>query len=346
MPLKEPIQETPETPAEPPAPFTVQQGLEQLNTLSLDDEGEGPAPAPAGEPPAGQPASGNEEEDPLDYPAHWPKEHREAWTGTPRNLQQFYLDRNREMEAAHTRRSQELAPVRQLVDQWTPFVESFGGDTLQVLNEAMQTIHQLRSGTNAQRLRVLYDLGRAFGVDYTEGQQQADPAQDPFGLRTMVAESMRPLQQQVHTLAQQHSGQQQATEQQQMQVGLRALENFKSEKDADGNLKHPHYDEVLEKMISTAQARRIATGRPLSPEDIAPLYEEACWAVPSVRSKLIASQKAGNSDNAKRGDQGRQRRARSAAGGLSGGGGERQVEQPTDVRGALAQNLERLRSAS
>ena len=51
------------------------------------------------------------EETPHPAPQHWNEEAKAMWTKQSRESQDFILAQHRAMEAAHTRRSQEIAPL-------------------------------------------------------------------------------------------------------------------------------------------------------------------------------------------------------------------------------------------
>lgn len=59
-----------------------------------------------------------------------------------------------------------------------------------------------------------------------------------------------------------------------------SIDSFADEKDASGKPKHPHFDAVLPHMIDLYRA---------NPErDLQQAYDQAIWAVPEVREKLLA----------------------------------------------------------
>jgi hypothetical protein len=68
-----------------------------------------------------------------------------------------------------------------------------------------------------------------------------------------------------------------------LKVSRWQIDSFADEKDAQGNLKHPHFDAVLEHMIELYRA---------NPErDLQQAYDMAIWAVPSIRANLIAAER-------------------------------------------------------
>jgi hypothetical protein len=75
-----------------------------------------------------------------------------------------------------------------------------------------------------------------------------------------------------------------AQQQEVLKITRRGIDGFAEEKDAQGNLRHPHFDEVLSTVIDLYRA---------NPErDLQEAYEMACWSTPQVRAKLIAADQA------------------------------------------------------
>ena len=58
------------------------------------------------------------------------------------------------MEAAHTKRSQEIAPLRNAAEKWQPLPQpAIRPSRTQVFDNLMQFEYGLRTGTNEQRMK-------------------------------------------------------------------------------------------------------------------------------------------------------------------------------------------------
>ena len=134
--------ETPETPEQPEQPAEEGQAAagEQPETAA----GEQPEQPEAV---AGDTPETPETPEPLAAPEHWSAEHREMFGKLDRDAQSFLMDRSREMEAAHTQRSQEIAPFRAAAEQWSPYLQSVGATPDRAFNSLMQLEYGLRTGT-------------------------------------------------------------------------------------------------------------------------------------------------------------------------------------------------------
>ena len=262
--------------------------------------------------------------EPTDAPAHWKLEHQEMFRKLDPDAQSFLMDRSKEMEAAHTRRSQEIAPMRKLSEAWQPYLNQVGSTPDQYFNAIAQTEHNLRSGTNEQRINILMGLARDYGVDFGQngnGQQAPTAEEDPFGIQQKIMQAVGPLAHQVQQISGNFQQQSTAHQQAQTDAAQGQIESFREEKGADGKPAHPHYDEVYDDMLVLAQAKQ-QSGQSV---DLAQLYEATCWSNASVRKKI----QAGEAWTKRQAEQQKAAQQKAAAGSLTGGAGSR-TEQPQE----------------
>ena len=272
----------------------------------------------------GAEAAGAEQPEPLEAPEHWDAGVRERFAQADRAWQEWLLERSREMDAAHTRRSQELAPLkpfREAAEQWSPYLQQIGATPDRMFSDLMQTEYALRTGTNADRKQILIGLAQRYNVDF-EAPAEASPEDDPFGVQKMVREAVAPLQQRIEAVNGGFQQQQAAAQAAAREEAARIVRGFEDEKGADGKPAHPYFQEVRTRMRSMAQAAE-AAGQPV---DIASIYEAACWSDPSVRAKMLAEEKRAGQASKRREEQERAKKARAAVGGLGGSGGGGKVQ--------------------
>jgi hypothetical protein len=119
-------------------------------------------------------------------------------------------------------------------------------------------------------------LAKSYGVDLTavnDDTATEDEYADP---------QMKAMQQQIAQLQGTITNQQQQAQNMQKQEVQAMIDNFQTAKDADGNLKHPHFDVVQNQMsglISSGVAK-----------DIASAYDMAVYANPETRAKVLDEQ--------------------------------------------------------
>ena len=285
-------------------------------------------PAP-GEPAAEEKAEEVEKEpEPLDAPTHWAVEHQEMFRGLDPAAQSFLMDRSKDMEAAHTKRSQEIAPLRNATEKWTPYLSQMKVDPATTFDSLMQYEYGLRTGTNEQKINILLGLARDYSVNMAQNGNGEPPSaeEDPFEIQQKIQAAVGPIVQQVQQMNGNMQQQQGYSQQASVAAAQQNIEQFRNSKGADGKPAHPYYAEVEQDMLAMAQAKQ-AAGQPL---DIAELYEQAIWSNASVRAKMQAAER----HTSKQAEQQRQTRAKTAAGSLAGGGGS-QTDQPKDRRATI-----------
>lgn len=234
-------------------------------------------------------------------PANWSAQDRETFAKLPPEGQAFLLRRHSEMEGDYQRRVQAnavadqftraLAPVFQDPDiagslqqagmspfdaiaQWATFHKRFLADPAGLLQELGQ-----RAGLNPAAFNG--QMSQSGPGQLSEADLQ-DPAIRYFAENLgRTFSDVQALRGELHQMRQAADQQAQAET---MRVTRWGIDSFADEKDAQGNLKHPHFDAVLPQLIELYRA---------NPErDLQQAYDMAIWAVPEIREKLLAQQRA------------------------------------------------------
>lgn len=274
----------------------------------------------------------------IEAPAHWSAADREMFGKVAPDAQKWLLDRSKAMEAAHTRRSQEIAPMRQLAERWNPYFQQLGASAPQAIDLLLQTEYQLRTGSQEKKLEVIRDLIRDYGIQAPAGETDGGTEQGARDPRVdQLTEQLQQMQQGWQQQQQTTVQQQQAMQQQAMGRAQAALQAFANQKGADGKLAHPHFGEVQDEMTRLAQADLAAGVQP----DLNSLYERAIWANGTTRSQLLAAQQ---SQEAERRRQEAEKAKR--AGGQISGAGAPATEQPKGLRETLEAAWDRQSAAA
>ena len=271
------------------------------------------------------------EEKPLDAPHHWAVEQQEMFRGLDPKAQAFLMDRSRDMEADYTRKTQEIAPLRNAAEKWTPYLNQMQAEPSQVFDTLMQHEYGLRTGTNEQKINILLGLARDYGADFGQNGNGAAPSaeEDPFEIHQKIQAAVGPIAQQVQQLNGNFQQQQGYSQQASQASEQKKIEEFRDRKGADDKPAHPYFSEVFDDMLAMAQTLKTAGQTP----DLAQLYENAIWSKASVRAKVQAAER----HTTQQAEQQRQKRASIASGSLAGGGGS-QTEQPKSIRETLEAN--------
>ncbi len=264
----------------------------------------------------------------LEPPAHWSLDDQTMFRAQAPEAQKWLLDRSKAMDAAHTKRSQEIAPLRTVMDKWSGYLDQLGATPEQAFDMLIAAEYQLRTGTPAQKHAALAQLAQDYGI-------QAAPAAQPNGqdgddgdyLATDIRKAVAPIAEQVNQL---RAGfQHQATASAQTAAAQVAddIRHFTEAKTEAGTPAHPYFAEVEADMTRLAQADRAAGLTPT----LADLYERAIWSNPTVRAKMLAAQQHAASRQTERERKERIRRAKRASATVTGQGSAPK-EQPKSLR--------------
>lgn len=236
-------------------------------TAEADDDG------------TGDEADSEATEESIAPPEHWPQADKEVFSKAPKDVQEWAIRRDKELQADYTRKTQEIAqfrreyePVDQLFEPYKDQLRAQGDSPAQVIERyiAMEQFVE-RDPVNAFRW-----LANRYNVDLSTLTQSQEPA-DP---------QIQALQSELSNLRAQVTQREQLTTQEQQNTLVQQIQSLAEEKDANGNLVRPHFNEVMDDMARLARAEQAAGRVP----DVKSLYETAVWANPSIREKMLTAQ--------------------------------------------------------
>lgn len=282
---------------------------------------------------------GDDQEDPeddlgpIDPPANWPQQEQEFFKDLPPALQHAYLDRARHMLADYTRKTQEVARVRQgyadLERTISPHVQKWALNGMGP-SQAVQQLIALSDFATERPQDFIQYFANLRGVDLASlanQKAQEDEYIDPqvHALRQQLSGVQAQLNQttQAQVQAQQAAQRQQYV--QTYQATNAGIENFATQTDQAGKPLYPYFNDLEEDM-----ALEISSGRA---QNLHEAYERAKWSNPYTRSKLLASTRARDNARARQ----RMQEARYAASSLSGASAPQAAYTPDDlgIRGLL-----------
>lgn len=242
--------------------------------------------------------------------------------------QSFLLDRVRSMEADYTRKTQAVAHLQKeygpVNDLLSPHAEAMRakGFTPRTLIEAWANVEQKLAAGPDSAIDVIKGLIGGYGIPVQKlaaalgvttapapaaGQQDGQQPTavengQQVALPPEVAAELKALREQVgqfgqkfQTIEQRDAAAARAREIAEGEAIQNQVNQFKSAVDANGQLLHPHFEEVEDMMTSLAQGY-VASKQPVPPLD--QLYETAVYANPATREKLLTAQR--QQDEAKR----------------------------------------------
>ncbi|TXH44922.1 MAG: hypothetical protein E6Q97_32020 [Desulfurellales bacterium] len=252
---------------------------------------------------------------PIDPPANWPQQEQQFFKELPPALQHAYLDRARHMMADYTRKTQEIAKVRQGYQEMerviSPHVQKWALNGMGPA-QAMQQLIALSDYATNSPVEFLQYFANLRGIDLNQlTNRQEEEYVDPqvATLRQHLAGVQAQLNQTMQMQQQAQQLQQQQQYAQAFNVTNENIENFASQIGPDGKPAYPYFNELEEDMAIEIESGRAST--------IHEAYERAKWANPYTRSKLLAQSRAREN----RSQRMRAEEARMAASSLTGASG-------------------------
>ena len=272
-----------------------------------------------GERPAEQRQTAPEDDGPRDLPQHFSEAERAVLGKLEPGERETILARFKSMTAAHMRRSQEIAPFRQVTEHQREYLDHLQATPEQVaqgINELVETRKLLHLGTHEQKLATMQQIAQTYGVDLSAlagGEVALAPAFDPVQQQAMAEQ------------------QAQQAEQQQLQETVQQVEAFRAAANPDGTPRFPYFDTVRERMSRLAAADQVLGETP----ELANLYERAVYADPDLRARMDAMKQRAWHDEHNLSEAERVRKARNAGGSISGGGSPTVRAEPETTEDAV-----------
>lgn len=227
---------------------------------------------------------------PIDPPPNWPQQEQAFFRELPPELQHAYLDRARHMMADYTRKTQEIARVRQGYQELerviAPHVQQWALNGMGPAQAMQQLIALSDYATKSPQEFIRY-FANLRGVDL---QAIAQPAQEEYIDPQVAAlqQQLAGVQQQLNYTSQAQAYAQQVAQQQQYAQAFQEtngqIDNFASQVGPDGKPLYPYFNQLEEDMSALIETGRAQT--------LHEAYETAKWANPYTRSKLLAQSRA------------------------------------------------------
>lgn len=264
-------------------------------------------------------------------PPTWNAEHKALFAKQTPEAQAFLLDRHRDMEADYTRKTQQLAsfrqdfePVQQLMAPHMDAMRQAGMTPARMVQAWMGVEHRFMNGDGVNAIR---DIAKAYKIDLAQVASGSPPAVQPGQVDPTAAvdPTLQPLVQQIQALTQDANQRHQRDAQAEINRANAAVDTFRAAVDDKGQPLHPHFAEVEQMMTRLAIAARQAGEMP----DLNAIYEQAVYATPSVREKVLAAANAAQRAKADAEARAKAATARKAASStVTGGPGPGQAAKP------------------
>ena len=203
-----------------------------------------PSSEPDGQEPTGAP-------EPITAPEHWPDTQKAIFDGLSDDHKQFMLDRETEFARTMTEKGEEISqlkssvdPIDQILNPFKPQIQAQGLTNEQFLGQILGSYQQLQNPMTARA--TLEGLAQAFNIDLSP----KDASDDDFLTESDEVVALRKQVQELTDIVQQN--QSNLSQYTQSQVNAE-IEAFSSQKDENGNLLRPYFEDVKNEMAPYVQ---------------------------------------------------------------------------------------------
>lgn len=224
--------------------------------------------------------------EPLQAPMDWSESAKAAFAKAPAEIQAAMLERSKEMQADYTRKTQETARLRkhyEAVDQvLAPHAEYLAKQGTSPA-QAIESLMRAQIALDSDPASVILHLAQEKGLNLA---QLAQIQSQSTGQVSHPA--IQQLSAQVSQLQQQLS----AREQEEVSAqALNSIVEFQNEKDANGNLLHPHFEEVKPYLAAAIAEQRDLDPEASDREILEQAYIEATKPLKALEAKLMEQRK-------------------------------------------------------
>ena len=255
-------------------------GEHSEETASSDDEEETADSDDTGDETSEDNGDEQASEPAIEPPAMFSAEDKEMFHKQSREAQEFLTRRTQEMDADHTRKTQEIAEHRKTADAFNSAVEPYGAYIASLNTTAPEAVrvllgteYALRNGTPEKKLAIMAHFAKTYGIDLDALSEQSEG--EP------ISPEIARLEQRQAVLERTVQGERAQVATQIQQDTEAQVTVFAEEKDASGNLLRPHFVEVRAAMGAEID---------LNPgTDMQTAYDNAVWANPKLREANLAS---------------------------------------------------------
>lgn len=187
----------------------------------------------------------NAEQIPLEAHKHWPDADKSIFSTLPRQVQQRWLDREKEQQRGLDAKFQEIAGFRREREVLDEMFQPYSRDLELAGVNRPQFIQSLLGGhkylQESPREAVLW-LCNQYGVDPTSLTQTQDDGRDP-----KITSELSQLKAELQSMKSSHG-------QREHQETLSKVQGFAQAKGDDGKPLHPYFDEVGEEIVQLMKA--------------------------------------------------------------------------------------------
>lgn len=265
----------------------------------------------------------------LEAPQHWKSDYRELFNGASPEIQAAWLEREKETDRGFQERSDQINTLQSSVDRFESVISPIRQQLQLLGQDEYAWLTQMAAYTQALQsdpASVIRQVAAQYNVDLTQ-TGSPDEFEDP---------ALREMKNEIASLKQQLSQASQASDDDRQNQAIRLLENFRDEVNADGQLVHPHFNELQAKIHILATGYR-DSGQPMP--TLQALYDEALLMRPDLVEAANKEAQAQQAEQERLDQQKRAREARSATARPKDSAPDSGASQPLDLKEEIRKNL-------
>ena len=244
-----PSKEETETSSLPDIPKEAEvetEGSEELDQKATDEEEEAPEEetSPSEETEEEAEKTEESEDTSLSAPDNWNEDDSKMFDSLPNEAKERLLKREKEMTADYTRKTQDLANQRKEFEALDKVLEPARHTIAATGIGEAEYISRLLNADAALRQNpqmALRQLAQGYGINLPSDNTESESWDDPDPQYAQMQKQLQAVQGELNQFKQHNI--QAARSETENQINV-----FSEQKDADGNLKHPHFDKLRVKM--------------------------------------------------------------------------------------------------
>lgn len=198
-------------------------------------------------------------------PEHWSSDERASFDSLPPEAKELVLTRDAQFQTGYQEKAQAISAITDAIE---PFKESLirRGVTAE---QAIGLLFNAQERLDSNPLDGILQIAQSYGI--------VDQLREQFAPKTdeedFTDPGIRALQLEIKGLKNQMDQTNAGIQRQGASVVQQQIDTFQSAKDADGNLKHPHFEQIKTLMGSYVQGG----------DTLDAAYEKAVWTVAEFR---------------------------------------------------------------
>lgn len=208
-------------------------------------------------------------------PEHWSSDDREAFEARSPEAQKLILKLEKDFKQGYQERVEGISAITEALEPWKDELAQRGVTA----DQAIRTLFAAQHSLDTNPVQGVLQIAQSYGI-LDQLRKEFSPETDD---NDFTDPEIKALRAEVSDLKNQQNQNTQAAQDERNRAVQAQIDNFANAKDSDGNLSHPHFEQVRVQMGPLVD-------KGMSMEEA---YKEAVWTVPEYReSQLKAQEKA------------------------------------------------------